>query len=327
MKNILEQLINGESLSQLQAFDLIQEIAASKFNSEILSGILVALQMKGMSLSELSGFRESLLEKAVPLNLNSENAIDLCGTGGDGKNSFNISTTSAFVLAAMGRKVIKHGNYGVSSPTGSSNVLEALGISFETSESKLNHQLEMSNICFIHAPLFHPTLYKASTTRKNLGIRTIFNCLGPLVNPAQPSYQLTGTYSLELAKMYQFQLKEIRKNYTVVYGLDGFDEITLTNDTRLLGKYSDEIINAEKLNTEKIIPASLQSGNSHLENAKLIEKILKGEGSESQNKVVAINVAKANQLYNPQQNIQELYNESLEFIASGGAKKQLKLSI
>ena len=217
MKTLLEKLLRHEHLTFEEARSFIFAIEEEKFTPETISGMLMTIQMRGAQLNEMKGFRSALLELSHRIDLDSEQAIDLCGTGGDGKNTFNISTTTAFVLASMGKKVIKHGNYGVSSLCGSSNVLEELGVTFTSNQGELQRQLDERNICFLHAPLFHPAMKKVAPIRRNLGVRTIFNNLGPLINPAQPRFQLTGTYSLELARIYQHILRNERTNYRVLF--------------------------------------------------------------------------------------------------------------
>jgi len=326
MNNLLEKIINHEPLNFDDSRAFIYAIENETISSEEAAGIMVGIQMRGIQLDELDGFRSALLDLCLPIELDSENAIDLCGTGGDGKNTFNISTTTSLILSAMGKKVIKHGNYGVSSICGSSNVLEELGFNFSTNSGDLNRELDATNICFVHAPLFHPTMKKIAPTRKNLGIRTLFNSLGPIVNPAQPEYQLTGTYSLELAKMYQHILNKKRTNFNVLFGMDGYDELTLTDSTRLLGKYEDKIISANSFRTKSIDPNDISAGTSIKSAAAIISQILAGKGSDSQNEVVAANTAMALSLYNPTEELSELFKESVAFIKSGQASKHFKFN-
>lgn len=326
MNSLLEKIINHEALNFDDSRAFIFGIENNQITSEEAAGIMVGIQMRGIQLDELDGFRSALLELCQPIDLDAANAIDLCGTGGDGKNTFNISTTTSLVLAAMGKKVIKHGNYGVSSMCGSSNVLEELGFNFKTSSGELNHDLDQTNICFLHAPLFHPTMKKVASTRKNLGIRTLFNSLGPIVNPTQPGYQLTGTYSLELAKMYQHILNKNRVNFNVVYGMDGYDELTLTDSTRLLGKYDDKIFTSESFRTEKVRPDEILAGNTIQSAANIIVTILSGKGIKVHNDIIAANVATALQLYQTETPITELFNESIAFIHSGQAAKHFKFN-
>ena len=317
MKEIINKIIDKESLTLEEAKKIIYAIAEERINASQIVAILVGIQMRGLQLEEIKGFRSALLELATPIQIDGTNAIDLCGTGGDGKNTFNISTTTAFVVSAMGYKVIKHGNYGVSSTCGSSNVLEELGYNFSSDSEVLNHQLLEKNICFLHAPLFHPTLLKVGGIRKDLGVRTFFNALGPLVNPVQPQYQLTGTYNLELAKIYQHILHEDRKEYRVVFGMNGYDELTLTDQTRVLGRSEDDYIDASFFNQSVVDPASIFSGSTITEAANILKTIARGEGSNAQNSVISANVALALQCFHPTKPLKELFNEAYVFIKSG----------
>lgn len=326
MKTLLEKLLRHEHLTFEESRSFIFAIEEQKFTPEIISGMLMVIQMRGTQLAEMIGFRSALLELANRIELDSEDAIDLCGTGGDGKNTFNISTTTAFVLAAMGKKVIKHGNYGVSSLCGSSNVLEELGIHFTSDRDLLQRQLEQTNICFLHAPLFHPTMKKVADIRSNLGVRTIFNSLGPLINPVQPKYQLTGTYSLELARIYQHILRTERTDYRVIYGMSGFDEISLTDDTRVLGGQTDSVLNASSFQCSSVKLSDISGGRTIHDAAQLLHSILEGRGSESQNAVVAANTAVALQLYHPSASLMDLFTEARQFIQSGMARKRASIS-
>ncbi|MCH2224224.1 MAG: anthranilate phosphoribosyltransferase [Crocinitomicaceae bacterium] len=326
MNYLLDKIIAHEHLNFQEAKDFIYGIEEEEFTKETISGILVGIQMRGIQLEELKGFRSALLELCLPTNINATDAIDLCGTGGDGKNTFNISTTTALVLAGMGKKVVKHGNYGVSSLCGSSNVLEELGVRFTNNSDDLQSQLDKNNICFLHAPLFHPTMKKVAPIRKGLGVRTIFNCLGPLVNPAQPGYQLTGTYSLELAKIYQHILKEERTNFNIAYAMDGYDEITLTDSARVLGKNSDTIVNAPTFNASVIEAKNIVAGTTIRSAAKIIVNLLEGKGTNEQNSVVAANTALALKQYHPETTIDELYSEAMTAIESGSLHQTLNFT-
>ncbi|GAB5418234.1 MAG: anthranilate phosphoribosyltransferase [Crocinitomicaceae bacterium] len=325
MKRFLEIIMDKEYFSKQTASEFIHAMGEGTVSDVEIAAILAGIQFRGVSLEELSGFREALLERALQPEIDASGCIDVCGTGGDGKDTFNISTTSALVLAAMGYKVIKHGNYGVSSSCGSSNVLESLGFQFTTENKALNDDLTKNNICFLHAPLFHPTLKKVAPVRKNLGVRTIFNSLGPLVNPVQPSYQLTGTYSLELAKMYQHVLRPNRDAFSVVYAMDGYDEITLTDAARLLAKNNDSILASEHFGRKAIAPELLKSGGTVDKAAEILTGIARGTGSEAQTDVVAANVATAIQTMQPDTNIGEAFSEAQQFIRSGQTAKHFRL--
>ena len=326
MKNTLNKIIERQPLTFQEAKDIIYAIAEEKINDAQIVAILVGLQMRGLQLEEIKGFREALLELCLPVELDGSNALDLCGTGGDGKNTFNISTTTSFVVSAMGYKVIKHGNYGVSSSCGSSNVLEELGYTFTNDSKILKKHLNDSNICFLHAPLFHPTLMKVGPLRKNLGIRTFFNSLGPLVNPVQPKNQLTGTFNLELAKIYQHILKDDRNEFRVVYGMNGYDEFTLTDQTRILSRTSDEYLSAHNFNINAVNSESIHSGNSIKGAADIVRSILKGESSIEKINVIAANTALALQCYHPNESIQNLFTEAVSFIRKGEAAKFHKIN-
>ncbi len=308
--------MTGAYLSEEDAYETMLKLNHSETTDEQIVALMTALQYRGLQLNELIGFRKALLELALPVKLEAGQTIDVCGTGGDGKNTFNVSTTSAFVVASLGYKVVKHGNYGVSSLCGSSTVLETLGYQFTADESQLQQQLDKHNICFLHAPLFHPTLKRVAHLRKALGIPTFFNGIGPLVNPANPTHQLTGTYSLELAKHYQHVLHRTKKGYTVIHGMDGFDELTFIGSTRILSGNRDELMHKNPTG-KPVSLTSIQGGNSAREAAKMLRAILKGKGTEAQNTVVAGNVALALQTFDPSLSYTEAFFTALEQLKSG----------
>jgi len=326
MKTYLDKILSNELLTFDESKSFIHSINDEEFTPEVLGGVLIGLEQRGIQLEELKGFRAGLLELVTPVELEFENAIDLCGTGGDGKNTFNISSTTSLVLAAMGKKVIKHGNYGVSSVCGSSDVLKNMGFQFKTTSRALQQDLDRNNICFIHAPLFHPAMKKVAGIRKNLGRKTLFNALGPLVNPVQPNLQLTGTYSLELAKMYQLILKNNRTNYAVVHGMDGYDEISFTDSTRVFGKFSDNILLPSQFGLPSIKDQNLAGGSSITQSAQMVKTILKGNGSISQTNVVAINTATALNIFEPSASLKELFEFSQDFIKKGHAFNHFKFN-
>lgn len=323
MQKQIKKVLNKATLSTSEAYQSLLRIASGELPDEQIVAFMVALQSRPIAVEEVKGFRKALLELAISIDLDGTNAIDLCGTGGDGKNTFNVSTTSAFVLASMGYKVIKHGNYGVSSLCGSSNVLAELGVEFSNESSVLQKQLDEHNLCFLHAPLFHPVMKQVAPLRKNLGIPTFFNIMGPLVNPVQPDYQLTGVFNMAVARVYHHTLRDQRKNYGVVYGLDGYDEITLTGDARVFTSTEDEIINAERLHVDRVDPKSIFGGNTPAEAAEILRNILNGRGSTSQHYVVAINCAKAMNIIDGI-DLLEAFNAAVEHIASGQSIKTLE---
>ena len=319
MKATLEYLLEGNSLSQPQAFEIMKGIGNGDYNKEHITAFITHYWHKPVSTNELAGFRNALLELAVPLTLDTTNAIDLCGTGGDGKNTFNISTLTAVIVAGAGYKVAKHGNYGVTSISGSSNVLEALGYQFSDKSEVLANQLEACNLTFIHAPLFHPALKEVGGIRRSLGIKTFFNMLGPLVNPSQPKYQMVGVYDLHIARQYQYLFQQSEKEYAIVHNLDGYDEITLTDNARVISNNFDGILSHEDLlNSSKIDPSDIFGGRTIDESASIFNNILNGKGSASQNAVVPANAALAIKTMTNNE-LGVCYNEAQHSLFSGTA--------
>ncbi len=307
MKEILEHLYQHKTLSKAEARAILIDIASGKYNQYQIASFLTAFIMRNITLDELKGFRAALLELCTQVNLSEYNAMDMCGTGGDGKNTFNISTLSSFVVAGANVPVAKHGNYGVSSVSGSSNVLEALGIRFQMEEGKLKQQLDKANICFLHAPQFHPAMKIVAPVRKELGVKTFFNMLGPIVNPAQPKVQLVGVFSLELARMYQYLFQEEQMQYTIIHALDGFDEVSLTDECKLITDNEEQIIKPNYFGFEMVSLSEIYGGNTIKEAATIFMNILNGEGTKAQNEVVLANAALAIQTH---QKIE--INEALE---------------
>ncbi|SEN06408.1 anthranilate phosphoribosyltransferase [Chryseobacterium taichungense] len=293
MKEILEYLFNHHTLSKSQAKAIMIEIAQNKFNPQEVTAFISIFLMRNITLPELEGFREALLQMAIPVDIDAKDAIDIVGTGGDGKNTINISTLASFVVAGAGQKVIKHGNYGASTLTGSSNVLEECGYEFKNSSERLQEDLEKANICFLHAPYFHPALKSVGTLRKSLGLRTFFNLLGPLVNPAKPQFSMIGVYNLEIARIYQYLLQKDARDFVIVHGLDGYDEISLTHDTKIITKNGEEVYSAKDLGFEAVTAESIKAGTSIQETAEIFRNILSGNGSNQQNSVVLVNAAVA----------------------------------
>lgn len=297
MKEILEHLYQHKTFTKAEAKLILIDIAAGKYNQYQIVSFLTAFIMRNITLEELKGFREALLELCNRVNFSEYNVMDVCGTGGDGKNTFNISTLSSFVAAGAGIPIAKHGNYGVSSISGSSNVLETLGIKFQTDEQKLQQQLELANICFLHAPLFHPAMKFVAPVRKELGVKTFFNMLGPLVNPAQPKVQLVGVFSLELGRMYQYLFQEQPMLYTIVHALDGFDEVSLTADCKIWSNQSEKIVSPNYFGCNTVEINEIHGGNTLDEAAKIFFQVIQGNGTEAQNNVVLANAALAIQTH------------------------------
>ena len=324
MKKILQHLFEHKTLSQQQAKEVMLNIAKGVYNDTEITAFITVFLMRSITIDELQGFRDGLLELAVPVNLNGYDVIDIVGTGGDGKNTFNISTLACFIVAGAGKKVAKHGNYGATSVSGASNVMEYLGYKFKNHSDQLKKEIEETNFCFLHAPLFHPALKAVAQIRKNIGFRTFFNMLGPMVNPANPQYQLVGVYNLEMARIYNYLLQQTGKPFTIIHGLDGYDEISLTNDTKVITQNGEKVLSAEELGKRTVSAADITGGNTVEEAANTFLKILKGKGSWAQNAVVLANASMALQCTGGYKNYDEAYNAAVESLEGGKAYQQLQ---
>jgi anthranilate phosphoribosyltransferase len=324
MKQILEQLFENKQLSYSTAKETLTNLGQGKYNQSQISAFLTVYLMRSISIDELAGFRDALLDLCVKIDLSDYNTIDLCGTGGDGKDTFNISTLSAFVLAGAGYKVAKHGNYGVSSGCGSSNVLEFLGYKFTNNENEIRNSIEKAGICFLHAPLFHPAMKNVGPTRRELQTKTFFNILGPMVNPSFPKNQIIGVFNLEVARLYAYLYQLSGSNFTIIHSLEGYDEVSLTGNFKIITNMSDEILSPEDIGFQKINPESIKSGGSIEEAAKLFINILEGKGTKEQNDVVIANSAMAIQCISKNNNFSDAVNEAKISIMSGKALGALK---
>ncbi len=293
MKEILNRLINQEHISSEEAKNVLVNISEGKYNQSQIASFLTVYMMRSITIEELRGFRDALLELCIPVNLEDYNTIDLCGTGGDSKDTLNISTLSSFITAGAGVKVAKHGNYGVSSASGSSNVMEYLGIKFTNDVNFLKRSLEAANICVLHAPLFHPAMKNVAPIRKELGVKTFFNMLGPMVNPAFPKNQMVGVFSLELLRLYSYLYQESDKKYAIVHALDGYDEISLTGKTKVVSNNSETLFTPETIGFSTIEQNEIYGGNSVKMAAEIFKSIINGEGTEAQNNVVLANAGLA----------------------------------
>ena len=293
MKAILNRLTQHETLQKEEASSILFQIAKGAYNPSQIASFLTVFMMRSITLEELEGFREALLELCVAIDLSEFTPIDLCGTGGDGKDTFNISTLSSFITAGAGVKVAKHGNYGVSSGCGSSNVLEHLGIKFSNEEDFLRRCIDQAGICVLHAPLFHPAMKNVAPIRRELGVKTFFNMLGPLVNPAFPKNQLTGVFNLELARLYGYLFQKTDQNFTILYALDGYDEISLTGPARAIRKSGESTINPQDFGVEPLSEKQIIGGNTVSSSAAIFMSVLDGKGTTAQNNVVSANAAMA----------------------------------
>jgi len=326
MKALLNRLINHESISSEEAKQVLVNISKGDYNQSQIASFLTVYMMRSITLEELQGFRNALLELCIPIDLKEFNAVDLCGTGGDGKDTFNISTLASFVTAGAGIKVAKHGNYGVSSACGSSNVMEFLGIKFTNTESDLKRNIDKAGICVLHAPLFHPAMKNVAPIRRELGVKTFFNMLGPMVNPSFPKNQMVGVFNLELQRLYSYLYQQTDKSYSIVHALDGYDEISLTGDTKIISNDSETMLSPDDLGILQINQSDIFGGDSVESSAKIFLKVIKGEGTEAQNNVVCANaglaIATVNQIEHT-----EGFQLAKESLLSGKAKTSLETLI
>ncbi len=319
MKTILNTLFENKTLSQIDAKEVLINIASAKYNTSQVAAFMSVYLMRPITVDELSGFRDAMLELCLKTTFDTNETIDIVGTGGDGKDTFNISTLACFVVAGAGLKVTKHGNYGVSSVSGSSNVLEAIGYKFTNDKGVLQKQLDKANICFMHAPLFHPAMKTVAPIRRELGVRTFFNMLGPIVNPSSPKYQLLGVYNLEIARLYNYLLQGTTANYVIVHSFDGYDEVSLTDNFKMIAPTKECIIEPKDLGMQKANQAALHGGSTVDEAAKIFLSILNNKGTEAQNNAVIANSAMAIHCMKPSQSLLDCVAQARESLESGNA--------
>lgn len=293
MKEVLNRLIGHETISKEEAKNVLVNISKGEYNNSQIAAFLTVFMMRSITIEELEGLRDALLELCIAVDLKDYNTIDLCGTGGDGKDTFNISTLASFITAGAGIHVAKHGNYGVSSKCGSSNVMEYLGIKFSNDEGYLKKSIEEAGICILHAPLFHPAMKNVAPIRRELAVKTFFNMLGPMVNPAFPQNQMVGVFNLELARMYGYLYQNTDKNYTILHALDGYDEISLTGQTKAIRNNAEQMLTADDFGVNQLSQKDIVGGNSIEESAKIFMNVLSGQGTEPQNNVVCANAGMA----------------------------------
>ncbi|WP_281635355.1 anthranilate phosphoribosyltransferase [Flavobacterium marginilacus] len=289
MKNILNRLINHEILSKEEAKNVLVNISSGSYNASQISAFLTVYMMRSISIEELAGFREALLELCIRMDLSNYNTIDLCGTGGDGKDTFNISTLASFIAAGAGIKVAKHGNYGVSSISGSSNVMEKLGIKFSNDNNFIEKCIDQAGIAILHAPLFHPAMKNVGPIRKELGVKTFFNMLGPMVNPSFPQNQLVGVFNLELARMYGYLYQNTPVNFTILHSLDGYDEVSLTCPAKIITSTKEGMLNPSDFGVNLLQQSEIEGGKTIDESAEIFMNIISGKGNDAQNNVVCAN--------------------------------------
>lgn len=319
MKTILNHLFEHKVLDRTTAKEVLMNISLNQYNQSQISAFLSVYLMRAISVEELAGFRDALIELCLQVDLSDYETIDVCGTGGDAKNTFNISTLTAFVVAGAGYKVAKHGNYGVSSSCGSSNLMEYFDYKFTNDQNVLRKQIEQANICFLHAPLFHPAMKTVAPIRRELGVKTFFNMLGPLVNPCQPPFQLIGVFSLELARLYHYLLQGSEKSYTIIHSLDGYDELSLTGAFKKFNNQTEEIIYPEEIGFTILNPEELFGGESVEDAADIFLSILRSNGTPAQENIVIANAAMAVQCFHPERTFDTCKEEVKDSIKSGRA--------
>lgn len=328
MRKVLNRLSAFDTLSADEAREVLLGITGGLVNEAQIISFISTFMMRQPTIDELSGFRLALLEQSVGLPMDASGAIDIVGTGGDGKNTFNISTLSAFVVAGAGYQVVKHGNYAASSISGSSNVLEYLGYRFTNDAVVLSRQLDQSGICFLHAPLFHPVMKKLGDIRRNLGVRTFFNLLGPLTNPLQPGYQLLGVNSLRTARMYHYLLQaSVGKRYMVVHAVDGYDEVSLTGPVRVYGDHCDRLIDVAELGFDPVTPEAIEGGNTVKNAARIFMNVLTGCATVAQRHVVLANSGFALQVLHPNYTFSDCVALAVASLDSGKALQSFQSAL
>ena len=324
MKEILNRLFEYKSLDRLTAREILSNLAQGKYNNSEMAAFLTVYLMRNITVEELSGFRDAMLELCLPLRIEEYNAIDLCGTGGDGKDTFNISTLASFIVAGAGQPVAKHGNNSVSSVCGSSNVLAYFGYEFTNDADTLRRSLDEANICYLHAPLFHPAMKNVAPVRRELGVKTFFNMLGPLVNPSFPRKQITGVFSLELARLYSYLFQQTDAEYMVVHSLDGYDEVSLTGNFKIITNKDERILSPEDLGMNTFLPGDLSGGSSIEEAAKIFLSVLENQSTRAQKEVAIANAAMALYCANGTVGLESAVAKARESLESGNALKCFK---
>ena len=327
MKQILYKLFEHQYLGRDEARIILQNIAQGKYNDVQVASLITVFLMRNISVEELCGFRDALLEMRVPVDLSEFSPIDIVGTGGDGKNTFNISTAACFTVAGAGFPVVKHGNYGATSVSGASNVMEQHGVQFTSDMSRLRKSMDMCNIAYLHAPLFNSAMKAVAPVRKALGVRTFFNMLGPLVNPALPKYQLLGVYNLPLLRLYNYVFQESDTRFAVVHGLDGYDEISLTGEFKVATSTTETIYTPESIGFNRYCEQDLDGGKSPDEAARIFDRVLQGEATPAQTDCVIANAAFAIRVIEPEKSLADCIALARESMESGRALKTLKMFV
>ena len=320
MKDILYRLFEHQYLGRDEAHRILHNIATGCYDDAQIASLITVFLMRNISVDELMGFREALLDMRVPVDLAEYKPIDIVGTGGDGKNTFNISTTACFVVAGAGYKVVKHGNYGATSVSGASNVMQQHGVKFTTDVGQLRRSIEDCNLAYLHAPLFNPALKAVANVRKHLGVRSFFNMLGPLVNPVMPTYQLLGVYNLPLLRLYNYTYHESGTQFAVVHSLDGYDEISLTGEFKVATADKEKLYTPEMLGFQRISEADLDGGETPEAAARIFDAVLEGTASRAQRDCVIANAGFAIHVIRPELPVADCIAEARESLEAGKAR-------
>ncbi len=319
--SILNKLFEHQSLTRSEATEVMTNIAAGKYNDAQIAAFISVYIMRSIELNEIIGFRDALLSMAINADLSEFNPIDIVGTGGDGKNTFNISTCACFTLAGAGYKVAKHGNYGATSVSGASNVLEFYSAKFTTDMDKVKKAIDESGFAYLHAPLCNPAMKNVAGVRKNIGVRTFFNVLGPLISPVRPQYQCLGVYDLKMMRLYNYIYQNLGIHYTIVHSLDGYDEISLTSSCKVTDTHGEYVYEPEDLGFKRISQKELWGGNTVADAAEIFLNVLSNRATEAQTNAVVINAAFAIRTICPGKSIHECKMEAIQSLKSGKAKK------
>lgn len=324
MKHLLSKMLNHEELTRHEMLDILIGITKEQYPAEQVAALLTGLQMRGITVDELLGFRDGILATGVPAILDAPRYIDIVGTGGDQKNTFNISTCACFVLAGAGYKVAKHGNYAATSVSGASNVIELHGVKFTNDISQLNRSINETNFVYLHAPLFACAMKFVAPIRRNISFPTIFNLLGPIVNPAQPKCQLLGVATLDQMRLYNSVYQKLGVDYSIENSIDGYDEISLTGNFKVTTNNYERIFSPSDIGLPVAKPEELKGGKTKEEAVRIFDSVLQNTSTEAQKNVVIANAAFAIQCYDNGRDINECVAIARESIESGKAFEALK---
>ncbi len=319
MKEILNHLFEYKTLTKSEAKAILRDIGQGKYTPVQIASFLTVYMMRSITVNELEGFRDAMLELCLAVDFSEYDPMDVCGTGGDGKDTFNISTLASFVVAGAGQRVVKHGNYGVSSACGSSTVMEFLGYKFTNDKDQLRRQIDQSGICFLHAPLFHPAMKNVAPVRKELGVKTFFNMLGPMVNPAFPKKQMVGVFSLELARLYAYLYQQTDKQFVILHALDGYDEISLTGGVKMISNHHEQVVQPADMHLPTLTAQSLHGGDTVEEAARIFMNVLNSEGTPAQQAAVIANAGMALHAAQPALSLPDAVGTARESLESGKA--------